>query len=609
MKSKMTNKQKNRTVLVGVAASPGYAYGPVRKIETRKYSLDSSALPTSALAEEENHFLSAVDKAAKEIQNLKKVTGERLGEEEARIFDSHLMMLRDSTVLDPIIQSIRQKRHNARWAVHSTLSALIAKFESSKMEIMRERTMDLREIYNRLLAALDEATSAPLPQSKTPLEPSNIVSHELTPGMLMSIEKNEVLGFATDIGGRTSHISSLARAMQLPAVSGLRNISVVIEDNDMLFIDGTGGMVIVNPNEEDLNRYQEKLAVYNKQKQELFTMRQLEPMTLDGKYITLHANIELPIEAESVLEFGATGIGLYRSEFLFFRKGTPTCEEQTAAYSHILKRLSPHPVVIRTLDAGGDKLVSDISAADEANPFMGWRSIRVCLTRKDLFREQLRALLLASREGHLRIMFPMISSLNELREAKALYYECRTQLLNEGVELPEVQVGCMIEVPAAVMMVDTLAKEVDFFSIGTNDLIQFTLAVDRTNELIANMFEPHHPAVLNMINRTVQAAHSEGIPVCVCGEMSADPLSTLVLVGLGVDELSMTPWSIMECKKIIRSVNYEDVKATARAVLKMDTAADVNRYLRQKYLQMIIDLGISSFITSHEIKNPLEKNA
>ena len=206
MKSKMTNKQKNRTVLVGVAASPGYAYGPVRKIETRKYSLDSSALPTSALAEEENHFLSAVDKAAKEIQNLKKVTGERLGEEEARIFDSHLMMLRDSTVLDPIIQSIRQKRHNARWAVHSTLSALIAKFESSKMEIMRERTMDLREIYNRLLAALDEATSAPLPQSKTPLEPSNIVSHELTPGMLMSIEKNEVLGFATDIGGRTKAI-------------------------------------------------------------------------------------------------------------------------------------------------------------------------------------------------------------------------------------------------------------------------------------------------------------------------------------------------------------------------------------------------------------------
>lgn len=607
MKNKTTSKQKTRTVLVGVATSPGYAYGPVQKIETRKYSLDSSALPASALEAEEAHFLKAVDTAAKEIEKLKSVTSERLGEEEARIFDSHLMMLHDSMVINPIVQSIRKEGHNARWAVHSTLSALIAQFESSKMELMRERTMDLREIYSRLLAALDEA--APKTKREKFSEPGMIVSHELTPGMLMSIEKDEVLGFATDIGGRTSHISILARAMQLPAVSGLRNISVIAEDNDMLFIDGTGGMVIVNPNEDDLNRYEEKLAVYNKQKQELFTMRQLEPMTLDGKYITLHANIELPMEADTVLDFGATGIGLYRSEFLFFRKGTPTCEEQAKAYSHILSKLSPHPVVIRTLDAGGDKLVSDISVADEANPFMGWRSIRVCLTRKDLFREQLRALLLASRSGHLRIMFPMISSLDELHEAKALYQECRTQLLNEGVELPEVKVGCMIEVPAAVMMVEALAKEVDFFSIGTNDLIQFTLAVDRTNELIANMFEPHHPAVLNMIRRTVRAAHREGIPVCVCGEMSSDPLSTLVLVGLGVDELSMTPWSIMECKKIIRSVNYEDVKATANAVLKMDTAANVNRYLRQKYLQMIIDLGISSFITSHEVKNPLGKNA
>ncbi len=602
----MTKGQKIRTVLVGVAASPGYAYGPVRKIENRKFALDPSALPVSALAAEEEHFRKAVATAEKEIETLRVTTGKSLGEDEARIFDSHLMMLKDSMLLNPIVSSIRQEAHNARWAVHSSLSALIAQFESNKSEVLRERASDLRDLCNRLLSALDESSQKP--EELKMEKPSLIVSHELTPGMLMSIEKKEMLGFATDVGGRTSHISILARAMQLPAVSGLRNISAVIEDGDTLFIDGTGGMVVVNPNEDDLNRYREKLAVYNKQKQELFTMRQLEPMTLDGKYITLHANIELPMEADSVLDFGATGIGLYRSEFLFFRNGTPTCEEQSEAYSHILKKLNPYPVVIRTLDAGGDKLVSDLSATDEANPFMGWRSIRVCLSRKDLFKEQLRALLLASRHGHLRIMFPMISSLDELREAKRLYQECRTQLLDDGVSLPEVKIGCMIEVPAAVMMVDALAKEVDFFSIGTNDLIQFTLAVDRTNELIASLFEPHHPAVLNMIDRTVRAAHREGIPVCVCGEMSADPLSTLVLVGLGVDELSMTPWSIMECKKIIRSVNYEDVKATARAVLKMDTASSVNRYLRQKYLQMIIDLGISSFITTHDVKNPMDKN-
>ena len=607
MKNKTTNRQKIRTVLVGVAASPGYAYGPVRKTESRKFTLDSSAMPASTLAAEEKRFRKAVDTTAKEIEELKKVAIERLGEEEARIFDSHLMMLKDSMLIDPIVESILKGAHNARWAVHSTLSGLITQLENSKNEVLSERASDLKELYNRLLSALDE--SVPKRAPKKSKEPSLLVAHELTPGMLMTVDKDDVLGFATDIGGRTSHISILARAMQLPAVSGLRNISNLIEEDDLLFIDGTGGMVILNPNEDDLSRYKEKLSVYNKQKQELFTMRQLEPMTLDGKYITLHANIELPMEADTVLDFGATGIGLYRSEFLFFRKGAPSCEEQTQAYAHILKKLDPHPVVIRTLDAGGDKLVSDISATDEANPFMGWRSIRVCLSRKDLFKEQLRALLLASREGHLRIMFPMISSLDELREAKRLYQECRTQLLNEGVELPEVKVGCMIEVPAAVMMVDALAKEVDFFSIGTNDLIQFTLAVDRTNELIANLFEPHHPAVLNMIDRTVRAAHREGIPVCVCGEMSSDPLSTLVLVGLGVDELSMTPWSIMECKKIIRSVNYEDVKATARAVLKMDTAESVNRYLRQKYLQMIIDLGISSFITSHDVKNPMDKNA
>lgn len=607
MKNKTTNRQKIRTVLVGVAASPGYAYGPVRKTESRKFSLDSSAIPASTLVAEEKRFRKAVDTTVKEIEELKKVAIERLGEEEARIFDSHLMMLKDSMLIDPIVDSILKDAHNARWAVHSTLSGLITQLENSKNEVLSERASDLKELYNRLLSALDE--SIPKRPPKKSKGPSLLVAHELTPGMLMTVEKDDVLGFATDIGGRTSHISILARAMQIPAVSGLRNISNLIEEDDLLFLDGTGGMVILNPNEDDLSRYKEKLSVYNKQKQELFMMRQLEPMTLDGKYITLHANIELPMEADTVLDFGATGIGLYRSEFLFFRKGAPSCEEQAQAYAHILKKLEPHPVVIRTLDAGGDKLVSDISATDEANPFMGWRSIRVCLSRKDLFKEQLRALLLASREGLLRIMFPMISSLDELREAKRLYQECRTQLLNEGVELPKVKVGCMIEVPAAVMMVDALAKEVDFFSIGTNDLIQFTLAVDRTNELIANMFEPHHPAVLNMIDRTVRAAHREGIPVCVCGEMSSDPLSTLVLVGLGVDELSMTPWSIMECKKIIRSVNYEDVKATARTVLKMDTAESVNRYLRQKYLQMIIDLGISSFITSHDVKNPMDKNA
>ena len=592
-----------RTVLVGVAASPGYAMGPIQAIANRSITISEEKLPRERLAHEEQLFLKALNNTVREITNLKVATVERLGVNEARIFDAHLMILKDPTLVNSILDRVKKEGMNARWAVHSKIKELIAEFEKSKSELMRERAMDLRDLYNRLLAALDD--SGPVIENLTTTPGTVIVAHELSPSTLISLKKEEVIGFATDSGGRTSHISILARSMQIPAVSGLRNVSVLIEPGDTILINGTGGMVIINPNDEDIRHYEEKLAVFIKQKQELFTMRQLEPMTRDGKYVTLHANIELPLEADNVLDFGASGIGLYRSEFLFFRKGTPTCEEQAEAYSYILRTLKPYPVVIRTLDAGGDKLVSDISATDEANPFMGWRSIRVCLDRKDLFKEQLKALLLASKEGNLRIMFPMISGLNELRAAKALFQECRNELTEQGLEFPEIKIGAMIEVPAAVMMVDAIAKEVDFFSIGTNDLIQFTLAVDRTNELIANMFEPHHPAILNMIDRIVTAAHREGIIVSVCGEMSSDPLSTLVLVGLDVDELSMTPWSIMECKKIIRSINYEDVRATAKAVLKLDDAQSVNRYLRQKYLQTITDLGISSFITSQDFGSDL----
>ena len=325
-------------------------------------------------------------------------------------------------------------------------------------------------------------------------------------------------------------------------------------------------------------------------------MRQLEPMTRDGKYITLHANIELPTESDKVKDYGATGIGLFRSEFLYFRKDVPSEEEQEDAYRLILSNMAPNPVTIRTLDAGGDKLVPGVTSPNEANPFMGWRSIRVCLDKKDIFRSQLKAMLRASSAGNLRILLPMISSMSELHQAKECIEECRQAVIAEGTKIGDIKVGVMIEVPAAVMLVEKLAKEVDFFSLGTNDLIQFTLAVDRTNELITDMFQPHHPAVLSMIYQTVVAAHREGIPVAVCGEMSSDPLSVLLLVGLGVDELSMTPWSVMATKKIIRSINFEDVRETALTILQLDDAKDVNEYLYKKYAQTITDLGISSFV-------------
>lgn len=576
--------------------------GPVQTISNREITIVEETLPPERIAGEEQLFLKALNRAIREIAILKQITTERVGADKARIFDAHMMILKDPSLINGILDQIKKEHKNARWAVHSKLKEFITKFEKSSSKLMRERALDLHDLYNRLLNSLDDSGPVIHPDS---WETGTILTaHELIPSILLSLKKDQVGGLATDSGGRTSHVSILARAMQIPAVSGLRNVSLIVQPGDTMIINGTGGMVIINPNEEDIRHYHEKLNLFLKRQRELFTMRQLEPMTRDGKYISLYANIELPLESDHVLDFGATGIGLYRSEFLFSQKGIPSTEEQEEAYTYIAQSLDPYPVTIRTLDSGGDKIVSDLSVTGEANPFMGWRSIRVCLAREDIFRDQIKAILLASRFGNLNLMFPMISSLHELRAAKKIYKECRQELLNEKFDIPDLKIGAMIEVPAAVMMVEALAKEVDFFSIGTNDLIQFTLAVDRTNELIADLFQPHHPAILNMIHRTVVAAHNQGITVTVCGEMSSDPLSTLLLVGLGVDSLSMAPWSIMECKKLIRSINFEDARITASTVLNFDDADDVNHYLKEKYLQTITDLGISCFINSDNVRTP-----
>lgn len=592
-------KKRQRIVLVGIPASPGYAMGLCHTINNREITIVEETLPNDRLAQEEQLFLKAINNTIKEIVQIKQITVNRLGIDEGRIFDAHLMILKDPTLINGILDKIKKENKNAQWAVHTQITQLISTFESNKSALMRDRAMDLKDLYHRLMGALDD--SGPVITQDEIGNGVILVAHELNPSTLISLKKNQVIAFATDSGGRTSHVSILARSMEIPAVSGLRNVSAMIQPNDYLIVDGTGGMIIINPNEEDIRKFEEKLEVFQRQQRELFTMRQLEPMTRDGKYITLHANIELALEADKVLDYGASGIGLYRSEFLFFRKGLPSFEEQVEAYQYILNALAPNSVTIRTLDAGGDKLVTDISMSNEANPFMGWRSIRVCLDREDLFKEQLKALLTANTHGNLRILLPMISSMQELRRSKEHIETCKKELESQGIFSPKVELGIMIEVPAAVMLVDKLAKEVDFFSIGTNDLIQFTLAVDRTNELISSMFQPHHPAVLNMIHKTVMAAHREGIPVAVCGEMSADPMSTLLLVGLGVDELSMTPWSIMECKKIIRSINFEDVHETAQKVLKMDDTESVKAYLKKKFSQTITDLGLSSFISAQEL--------
>lgn len=594
------NPSLPRYLINGLATSPGYAMGRVYKIAAKEFTIVEETITEEAVESELRLFRQTMEKTFKEITKIKESTLERVGQNEARIFDSHLMILKDPSLTLSIQQSVSKEHKSLRWSIHSSITALIQQFESIDSEMMRERALDLRDLYNRIFSILDEA--APTFSVGQFSEPVIFVGHELTPSILISIKSDNVLAFATDSGGRTSHASILARAMQVPSVSGLRNISALAHDGDMMIVDGTLGIIILNPNEDDIADYHNKQDKYRQQQRELFTMRQLEPMTRDGKFITLHANIELPQEAEKVQDFGATGIGLYRSEFLFFGNTLPTVEEQCEAYKHILNSLAPNPVTIRTLDAGGDKLVSEISISNETNPFMGWRSIRVCLDREDIFREQLKALLQANEKGNLRILLPMISGLPELRRSKELIKTCQAELEEEGITTPSVEVGIMIEVPAAVMQVEQLAKEADFFSIGTNDLIQFTLAVDRSNEMIADMFQPHHPAILNMIYNTVIAAHKEGIPVAVCGEMSADPFSILLLIGLGVDELSMTPWSIMEAKKIIRSINYEDVNEIALHALHYDDAACVDSFLHKRFAQAFADLGITSYVPAQKAK-------
>ena len=593
-KNPASNKAPVRTVLAGVPASPGFAMGRVFPVINRNISVVEETLPESRLADEEQLFLKAIHKTVKEVSQIKEISESRTGMKDSLIFATHLMILQDPVLINGILDKVRKEHKNARWAVHVVLGSYIDQFEKVDSPAMRDKAADLRDVYNRLMAAMED--SGPVLEDEAREDGIILVGHELLPSLLMSIKPGQVAALAMDTGGRTSHVAILARSLQIPLVSGLRNFAALVKSGDTVIVDGSSGQVVINPNQDDVNEFHARQEVFERQRRELFTMRQLEPMTRDGKYITLHANIELPSESEKVTDFGATGIGLYRSEFLFLRKDAPTQDEQRDAYRYILETMYPCPVTIRTLDAGGDKLVNGITAVNESNPFMGWRSIRVCLDREDIFCTQLKALLLANTKGNLRLLLPMISGMTELRRARACIEKSRKELEAEGHKVAKVKMGVMIEVPAAVMIVDKLAKEVDFFSIGTNDLIQFTLAVDRTNELITDMFQPHHPAVLSMIYQTVQAAHREGIPVAVCGEMSADPMSVLLLVGLGVDELSMTPWSVMSTKKIIRSINFEDVRDSALTVLQMDDAESVNSYMHGKYAQTIRDLGISSFV-------------
>jgi len=566
------------TVLKGISASPGIAIGKAFLYHKEDFWIEERTIGAHETEAEVQRFLEAVDAVISELRKTKMQMEKELGKEQAQIFEAHLAMLEDRIALDETATRIREELKNAEFAFFRTLRKIVKALRATEDPYLKERIEDVLDVQRRVVLKLVGKQHTSLIGLE---EGSIVVARSLAPSDTARMHRKGLLGFVTELGGRTSHTAIMARAMEIPAVVGTERAAEEIEPGELLILDGTHGVVYVSPDEELLAEYRKRKQRWAEMEADLATLRELPATTLDGKSVVVAANIEFPEEADSASAHGAEGIGLYRTEFLYLMgSNLPTEEEQFEAYCRVVERIAPNPVVIRTLDLGGDKLADSLPIAPELNPFLGWRAIRVCLDREDIFRVQLRAILRASARGKVRIMFPMISGIEELRRAKEIVEEVKEALRKEEIAFDaHCPVGAMIEIPSAVIIADQLAEESDFFSIGTNDLVQYTLAVDRGNERIASLFDPLHPAVLRLIRETIEAGHRKGIPVAMCGEMSGDPLATLVLLGLGLDEFSMSPIAIPEVKMIVRGIRFEEAKEIANEVMKLGTKAEIRAFL------------------------------
>jgi phosphotransferase system enzyme I (PtsI) len=501
------------------------------------------------------------------------------------------MILEDQVFEEQVMQRIEREQFCADYIVNDVLGQAIETLQKQDGELFRERAADIRDVRNRLLRFLSGKGDV-MPHS--PSEPVILVAPDLSPTDTLHIDRQFIQGIAADTGGLTSHTAILARSLDIPAVVGLGNLSTWVVNGDPIILNGNSGKLIVNPTDASMVEYRGKRDRYLGFLRTLDNLRELPAVTSDGHEVQLWGNIELPYEAESVLNHGGTGVGLFRSEYLFLTRQTvPTENEQFDTYDRAAEIMAPNPIVIRTFDLGGDKLHATINLKEEKNPFLGYRAIRVSLSRRDLFRSQLRAILRASSRFNVRIMFPFISGLEELRQAKAVLAEADAELKHERIPHDErIKVGIMIELPSAVMVADKLAEECDFFSIGTNDLIQYTLAADRSNDMVASYYKSFHPAILRMIQMTVKAGHRSQKPVAICGELGGNPIAVPLLIGLGIDEISTNSTSIPEIKKIVRSLSVVECKHIAARALRMDTADEVSRYLSKELKARLADLPI-----------------
>ncbi len=578
----MRREADNAKILKGVPVFPGIAIGKALHLDRRKIKVVYEYLMSDEpVAAEIVRFKEAVEQAQLALMAIKEEIPEEL-REHCSIIDSHLLILKDKMLYDQTLRIIAEEKINAEWALKKALKESQAIFERIQDEYIRSRFHDVEFVTERLLRVL---TGHSL-ESLADIEDNVIVvAHDLSPADTTQMKPDRIMAFLTDMGGRTSHTAIIARSLGIPAVVGLETITSVVSSGDQIIVDGVTGTVIVNPPEGTIQEYRQRQGRYEDYRIQTVKYSHLRAETIDGYQIKIRANVEFLEELPSVLEYGAEGIGLLRTEFLYLnRNELPTEEILFNAYSEVVERIAPNPVTIRTLDIGGDKFASSIKWVSESNPALGLRAIRFCLREKDIFKVQLRALLRAGCFGDLRIMFPMISGKQEIVEAKRVLESACEELYREGIPYKEsVKIGAMIEVPTAAAIADILAEEVDFFSIGTNDLIQYSLAIDRINEHVAHLYEPLHPGVLRMIKQVAEAGHRGGIEVAMCGEMAGEASYMPILLGLGLDELSMNPLSVPQAKRIIRMSTMEEANEVVNDILQFSTADEIHAYLKTKW--------------------------
>ncbi|MCF6461529.1 phosphoenolpyruvate--protein phosphotransferase [Clostridium sp. Cult3] len=566
----------------GIGTSPGIALGNILVYKEPEITINKKQIQD--IDEEIDRLEKAIKTGMKQIEKLYEKTLNNVGKEEAEIFNAHKMMIEDPEFIGDVKETIKSQEVNAEWAVKNVADKFIKIFENIEDEYLRERALDLKDVSNRLLRILLDIETMDLGSLE---EECIIVAEDLTPSDTAQMNKEMVIGFVTELGGKTSHTSIMARTLEIPAISGLKDITNEVKNGDFVIIDGKEGLVLLNPSEEEIKTYEQKKKDYQEFKLKLKDMKGKESISKDGVKVEIAANIGTPKDVDKVIENDGEGIGLYRTEFLYMDSKTlPTEEEQFEAYKIVAERLEGKPVVIRTLDVGGDKDIPYLDLPEEMNPFLGYRAIRLCLDRTDMFKTQLRALLRASAFGNIKIMFPMISNIKEIRDAKKILEEAKEELRKENIPFNEdIEVGIMVEIPAVAVHSDIFAKEVDFFSIGTNDLIQYTLAVDRGNQDISYLYNQYHPAVLKLIKMTIENGHKEGIWVGMCGEAAGDEKLIPLLLGMGLDEFSMSSSSILRARWIINNTSKSEIESMLDEILSLPTAEDVEKFIDEKILK------------------------